>query len=300
MRSWAVFSPSRLRLYSWLSLISEILIVVTGGAVRLTGSGLGCPTWPKCTEDSFVNVPEMGIHGVIEFANRTLTGVLAIIALLTIVAAWRQKTNRKIYLAPALALLALIVLQAVVGGITVLTGLNPWVVGLHFVISGVMITIASLLLWRAYAPRHQPIPQLTYRLAWPIVLVGWISVLVGILVTGAGPHSGDAETGRNGLDLEIWQHFHSYPAYLLLVLIALAFGNLLKLDRGQAFKNWRTQTKIYLLLLVVTLFQAFIGVLQSRLGVPPLLVGIHMLGASVLISLFTFQWLSVRGKVRAS
>jgi cytochrome c oxidase assembly protein subunit 15 len=163
-----------------------------------------------------------------------------------------------------------------------------------------MITIASLLLWRAYAPRHQPIPQLTYRLAWPIVVVGWISVLVGILVTGAGPHSGDAETGRNGLDLEIWQHFHSYPAYLLLVLIALAFGNLLKLDRGHGFKSWRTQTKIYLLLLVVTLFQAFIGVLQSRLGVPPLLVGIHMLGASVLISLFTFQWLSVRGKVRAS
>jgi len=296
MRSWAIFSPNRLRLYSWLSLISEILIVVTGGAVRLTGSGLGCPTWPKCTDDSFVNVPEMGIHGVIEFANRTLTGVLAVIALLTLIAAWRQTRPRGMYLRPAIALLVLIVLQAVIGGITVLTGLNPWIVGLHFVISGVMILIASVLLWRAYAPRHHPIAQLTYRLAWPIVVIGWLTVLVGIVVTGAGPHSGDAETGRNGLDLEIWQHFHSYPAYLLLALIALALASLLGQDRSLPFGQWRTQTKILLLLLVVTVLQALIGVLQARMGVPPILVGLHMLGAACLISLFTIQWMSIRGK----
>lgn len=296
MRSWAIFSQNRLRLYSWLSLVSEILIVVTGGAVRLTGSGLGCPTWPLCTDDSLVNVPEMGIHGIIEFANRTLTGVLAIIALLTIVAAWRQTQNRRRYLVPAVGLLLLILAQAIIGGITVLTGLNPWVVGVHFVVSGLMITLASVLLWRAYAPNHQAIPQLTYRMTWPIVIVGWITVLVGILVTGAGPHSGDAETGRNGLDLSIWQHFHSYPAYLLLIMIVVVLGNLLRHDRTSSFAQWRTQTKIYALLLLVALLQALIGVLQSRLGVPPLLVGLHMLGASVLISLFTFQWLSVRGK----
>lgn len=296
MRSWAIFSPNRLRLYSWLSLVSEILIVVTGGAVRLTGSGLGCPTWPLCTDDSLVNVPEMGIHGIIEFANRTLTGVLAIIALITIVAAWRQTQNRRRYLVPAVGLLLLILAQAIIGGITVLTGLNPWVVGVHFVVSGLMITLASVLLWRAYAPNHQAIPQLTYRMTWPIVIVGWITVLVGILVTGAGPHSGDAETGRNGLDLSIWQHFHSYPAYLLLIMIVVVLGNLLRHDRTVPFAQWRTQTKIYTLLLLVALLQALIGVLQSRLGVPPLLVGLHMLGASVLIALFAFQWLSVRGK----
>lgn len=296
MRSWAIFSPNRLRLYSWLSLVSEILIVVTGGAVRLTGSGLGCPTWPLCTDDSLVNVPEMGIHGIIEFANRTLTGVLAIIAVLTIVAAWRQAQNRRRYLVPAVGLLLLILAQAIIGGITVLTGLNPWVVGVHFVVSGLMITLASVLLWRAYAPNHQAIPQLTYRMTWPIVVVGWITVLVGILVTGAGPHSGDAETGRNGLDLSIWQHFHSYPAYLLLIMIVVVLGNLLRHDRTLPFAQWRTQTKIYTLLLLAALLQALIGVLQSRLGVPPLLVGLHMLGASVLISLFSFQWLSVRGK----
>lgn len=296
MRSWAIFSPNRLRLYSWLSLVSEILIVVTGGAVRLTGSGLGCPTWPLCTDDSLVNVPEMGIHGIIEFANRTLTGVLAIIALITIVAAWRQTQNRRRYLVPAVGLLLLILAQAIIGGITVLTGLNPWVVGVHFVVSGLMITLASVLLWRAYAPNHQAIPQLTYRMTWPIVVVGWITVLVGILVTGAGPHSGDAETGRNGLDLSIWQHFHSYPAYLLLIMIVVVLGNLLRHDRTVPFAQWRTQTKIYTLLLLVALLQALIGVLQSRLGVPPLLVGLHMLGASVLIALFAFQWLSVRGK----
>lgn len=300
MRSWAIFSPNRLRLYSWLSLVSEILIVVTGGAVRLTGSGLGCPTWPMCTDDSFVNVPEMGIHGIIEFANRTLTGVLGIIALLTLIAAWRQSKNRRAVLVPAILLLVLILVQAVIGGITVWLGLNPWIVGLHFVVSGLMIHLASLLLWRAYAPAHQPIGALTYRLAWPIVVVGWLTVIVGILVTGAGPHSGDAETGRNGLDLTIWQHYHSYPAYLLLILIALSLGSLLRHDAKGPFSTWRTQTKIYLLLLVVCLIQALIGVVQSRLGVPPLLVGLHMLGAGALISLFTLQWLSVRGKVRSA
>ncbi|MFM7014388.1 MAG: COX15/CtaA family protein, partial [Actinomycetota bacterium] len=135
MPNWisALFSPGRLRLYGWLSLASQIVIVVTGGLVRLTGSGLGCPTWPRCTEESFVTVPEMGIHGIIEFGNRLLTFVLIIIALLTFIVVRRTTRSERFGLTwPALALGLGIIAQALLGGVTVLTGLNPWIVGAHF------------------------------------------------------------------------------------------------------------------------------------------------------------------------
>ena len=297
MRNWAIFSANRLRLFAWASLVSEILIVVTGGAVRLTASGLGCPTWPKCTDESFTTVPEMGIHGIIEFGNRTLTGVLLIIALLTLISALRQPVGqRKPVVIPAVALLLLIAAQAVLGGITVWTGLNPWIVGAHFVLSGIMISIASVLVWRVIKPTHQAIPYRVYQLSWPIVIFGWISVIVGVMVTGAGPHSGDADAGRNGLDLELWQHLHSYPAYVFLLLALISLASLIRHDRALPISSWRSQTKVLALLVLVGIGQAIVGVLQSRLGVPAGLVALHMLGASALISLMTFHWLSVRGK----
>jgi cytochrome c oxidase assembly protein subunit 15 len=239
----------------------------------------------------------MGIHGLIEFGNRTLTGVLGIIALLTIISASRiAKAKRKGVLGPAIGLLGLIVLQAVVGGITVWTGLNPWIVGSHFVISGVMIALATTLVWHVYRPAHQAIPYTVYRLTWPITVVGWLTVIVGILVTGAGPHSGDVKAGRNGLDLELWQHLHSYPAYLFLALQLISLLSLLKHDASSKLSKWRLQTKIYLILVIVTIGQAVVGVAQSRLGVPAGLVALHMFGAATIVSLVTFQWLSVRGK----
>lgn len=299
MRNWAIFSADRLKLYVWASLVSEILIVVTGGAVRLTASGLGCPTWPKCTEESFTTVPEMGIHGLIEFGNRTLTGVLLVIALLTLIAAWRQpKAVRRAVLIPSIALLLLIAAQAILGGITVITGLNPWVVGAHFVLSAVMISIASVLVWRAYAPIHEAIPFRVYQLSWPIAITGWTSVIVGVLVTGAGPHSGDIEAGRNGLDLELWQHLHSYPAYLFLLVSVISLASVLRLDAKLPFAKWRLQTKILTLLVAVSIGQAVVGIAQARLGVPAGLVALHMLGASVLVSVITLHWLSVRGKAK--
>jgi len=288
-----LFSAQRLRLYVWLSLASQILIVVTGGLVRLTGSGLGCPTWPKCTDDSFTTTPEMGIHGFIEFANRTLTGVLAIIAILTFVAVWKnpERTVRGL-LAPAFGLPLGIVAQIVLGGLTVRTKLNPWLVGGHFIISAVMIAAASVLVWRALDRPQLFVPEFVYRLSWPIVLFGAITVVVGVLVTGAGPHSGDANSARNGLDLEVWQHYHSYPAYALLLLVALQLVSLWRTDAGRA----SLPTKISGLLLVVLVLQAVVGVVQARLGVPPLLVGVHMLGASCLVSLLTFNYLASTAK----
>lgn len=291
---WApLFSSARIPLYVWASLVSQILLVVTGGVVRLTGSGLGCPTWPKCTDESLVTVPEMGIHGVIEFANRLLTFVLVVVAVLTFLAIINLgKTLRAGLFAPALILGLGIPGQAVIGGISVLTKLNPWVVGLHFILSAYMIAIASVLVFRALPRKLVPVSPAIWTTANLIAVFGSIAVLVGVLVTGAGPHSGDAFAIRNGLDLELWQHLHSYPGYITISITIAQFALLMRRDKVvQTF-----QAKISLWLLIVLIANAAIGILQSRLGVPPLLVGLHMAGAATLCSLLTFQWLAIRGK----
>jgi cytochrome c oxidase assembly protein subunit 15 len=238
----------------------------------------------------------MGIHGIIEFANRLLTFVLALVAVLTFVTVVRLgKKLRKGLFAPALILGLGIPAQAVLGGFTVLFNLNPWFVGAHFVLSAFMIAVASVLVWRAIATEHTPVSPVIWGMVNPIALIGVVTVLVGVVVTGAGPHSGDAESPRNGLDLDLWQHFHSYPAYLMLLLILVQLWLLIRRD-GKPLGSY--QAKVVILLLLVSVVQAIIGVAQARLGVPPLLVGFHMLGASVLCSLLTFQWLVVRGKPR--
>lgn len=266
----------------WASLVSQVLIVVTGGIVRLTGSGLGCPTWPKCTSDSLVTVEEQGLHGLIEFGNRLLTFALLVIAILTLVAFWKSAQR-----ALSVALLAGIPAQAVLGGITVITGLNPWLVGAHFALSAVLIALASLLVWRFYAPASPSKSRSNRIIAIAVTVSGMVSVVFGVIVTGAGPHAGDADTPRNGLDLEIWQHYHSYPAYLTL---ALTFAAVLLSGKGSL------QRKITLGLLVALLCQAAIGVIQSRTGVPPLLVGLHVTGAAVLCSLLWFQLFATKQK----
>jgi heme a synthase len=291
----AIFSPNRLKVYAWASLVSQILIVVTGGLVRLTGSGLGCPTWPRCTEDSFVTVPEMGWHGVIEFGNRLLTFVLIIIALLTFIVVRRTTKALRFGLTwPALLLGLGIIAQALLGGLTVLTGLNAWVVGAHFLVSGVLISFAAVLVWRVYSPVHEPISYKAVLLAWPIFIVGWVTVLVGVVVTGAGPHAGDANTPRNGFDLEVWQHYHSYPAYVMTSLVALALVLVWIPLRGKALYN--PAVRALGILLVASVSQAVLGVVQSNLAVPALMAGAHMFGAAVIIALLTFQLLALRSK----
>lgn len=236
----------------------------------------------------------MGIHGLIEFGNRLLTFVLIIIALLTFIVVRRTAKKLRLGLTwPALSLGLGIIAQALLGGVTVLTGLNSWVVGAHFVLSGVLISIASVLVWRVYDPIHEPIDYRAVLLAWPIFIVGWVAVLFGVVVTGAGPHAGDASTPRNGLDLEIWQHYHSYPAYLMTALVTLA---LFFVYSKLGFKFGNPALKSLSLLLITAIAQAVLGVIQTRLGVPAMLAAVHMLGASLIISLLTFQLLALRSK----
>ena len=287
------------RVWAWVSLVSEILIVVTGGVVRLTGSGLGCTDWPECTAGHLSTTPAEGIHGLIEFGNRMLTGVLILIALATVLAvrgaALRSATRM------AWILIAGIAVQAVVGGITVWIKLIPWLVGVHFVLSAVMIVLTSLLVWRVYQPQHRTMPQVAYRFATPLALLGGIVVFIGVLTTGSGPHAGDINSVRNGLSFIVVQKFHSVPAYLLLILEVVIFTALLRHDLRRRPRENRLGTMVFGGLLAATIAQAILGVVQSYLvspAVPALLVGFHMFGASVLVSLLTFAWLNVHGKTK--
>lgn len=271
-----------------LSLIGQTVLVVTGGAVRLTASGLGCPTWPRCTSDSLVNTPEMGIHGFIEFGNRLLTFALAAVAALMLVYLWNLRKERRDLFILALGLLASIPAQAVIGGITVLSGLNPWVVGLHFLVSMALVVFATLLVNRAYGRtghfmnRTLPsLPAVARPTMMAVAVFSALSVMLGVVVTGAGPHAGDADAPRNDLDWDLFSHIHAVPAYLITAGTLFAVFLVVRYKIAGPFR-----TAAYLLL-GVTLLQAVIGFTQYYNGIPALLVGAHMLGAALLMSAAT-------------
>ncbi|WP_049822539.1 COX15/CtaA family protein [Arthrobacter sp. H41] len=265
------------------SLVSQIVIVVTGGAVRLTASGLGCPEWPRCTPDSIVSTPEMGIHGLIEFGNRLLTFVLVLIAVAMIGALWNLRGERRDLFRLAVALFAGIPVQAVIGGITVWTGLNPWIVGWHFLVSMVLVVLATLLVNRARLTTAQSAadlpraaPPTMRRLLGAIAALTGIIVVLGVIVTGSGPHAGDHGAARNDLDPELMTKLHAAPVYLLVIAVALAVVLALR---------WAVSPRLrraLLLLAVVVLAQGAVGYAQHFLNLPVALVALHMLGASVL------------------
>ena len=277
-----VRGPHALRRWAVVSLIMNIVIVVTGGLVRLTGSGLGCPTWPRCTEDSYVSHPQLGIHGAIEFGNRLLTLVLVIAAALTFLSALLYRENGKPrsdlrWLTGGLALG--IPLQGVIGGIAVLTQLNPYVVGLHLLLSMVLIALA---VWLVRKTRHMlpagasSIAAVLARLTFVLM---WLAVWLGTLVTGSGPHAGDENSPRNGLDGMLLTRLHTSLVYLTVAASVVCFLLL--------------RSRAVLLLILVELVQAGIGVAQYQLGLPIWLVALHLLGASLAIATVTNLMLSV-------
>ena len=276
----------KIKPWAWASVVSQVLIVATGGAVRLTGSGLGCPTWPECKPGSIVNVPELGYHGVIEFGNRLLTIALLVISIGTFVTVLLlEKSRRKGLFWASLVLGLGIVAQAVIGGISVLTGLNSWVVGSHFLVSAALICVATILLWNADGAKVFPNKGIEKLLSWVLFPIGMATVVIGVVVTGAGPHAGDKDTPRNGLDIDLWAHYHSYPAYVTLGLTAILLLFALRSKVNVAST---------LSLMIVLLVQAGVGIAQTKLGLPVGLVAIHILGAATLCSLLTWQQL-VRG-----
>ncbi|MGO1839725.1 MAG: COX15/CtaA family protein [Candidatus Microbacterium stercoravium] len=325
-------SPA-LRVFAWLSLIAEVIIIGTGGAVRLTGSGLGCDQWPMCTPGSLVPTEELGIHGLIEFGNRTMTGAVGILALVVLLLALAAAGGRRavvpavvfavggviiaigayvaftaagasgavpmsvVLLAAVLAgavyslaktpvrrdLLALawivmagVMAQAVVGGSAVLTGLNPFIVGFHYASSLTLVCVTAAFLVRLGAtpgPRERAVPKWYMILAHVTSLVLAVTIAVGVLTTGNGPHSGDEAVVREGFDASILAHVHSWPGYTLfalaLVLTVTAWAGTLPTRRWiSAFTG-------------VLVVQIAVGVWQANAALPPLLVGGHMVLAAL-------------------
>jgi cytochrome c oxidase assembly protein subunit 15 len=270
------------RRFALWAVITNVVIVVSGGAVRLTDSGLGCPTWPRCTADTLTPTKQYSIHGIIEFSNRQLTFVVAFFA----VAAWLVAMARRQERTLASLLALSIPAQAVVGGITVLTDLNPWVVGLHFLVSAAILFVAFWLWWRVRGSSvaAEPVPAAVRQLGRVTGLVTVAVLVLGTVVTGAGPHAGDKDASgkvhRNGLNVGSMAQLH---ADSVMVLIGLSVGLVALL---YAVRAGRVARQAGWLLLAVELAQGVIGYAQYFLHVPPVLVGLHMLGACLL-------WLAV-------
>jgi cytochrome c oxidase assembly protein subunit 15 len=274
------------------NLVAQVGIVLTGGVVRLTGSGLGCPTFPECVPGSYIPVVNQtqGIHKYIEFGNRMLTTVVSVLAVAALLAVLRHvragQAGRRLLALGAVPFIG-VMAQALIGGITVLTQLNPTVVAVHFLVSMGLIAGSTLLLLVAVpplettGPADEPLPvspPLTRRLAAAAGVTAAAVLTLGTLVTGSGPHSGDAEDpNRFGFDIPLVTRMHSGFVWLFVLLVIAIVVTLARGAGPQRARGWSTA------LLLVTLGQGLIGYLQYALGVPAWLVAVHMLGASLFV-----------------
>ncbi|WP_380157052.1 heme A synthase [Kineococcus sp. R86509] len=271
------------------ALAVAILIIVTGGIVRVSGSGLGCPTWPRCTADSFTSAAaSTGIHGAIEFGNRLLTTVICIAVGAVIIACLLQRPRHRALLWSGWGQFLGVVLNAVVGGITVLTGLNPYIVAAHFVAAIALLVSATV----SYDIAHRaviPAPaETTRRLARGLVVVTGVVVVLGTIVTGSGPHPGDsAEIHRIPASWTAVTVVHGISAVLALVLAAVVV--VVAKRAGDDLVHRRAT-----ILLVLFVLQAGLGIYQSLDGLPGVAVVLHLLGAALTASGATRVLLAAR------
>lgn len=275
------------------NLVANIGIILTGGLVRLTASGLGCPTWPRCTEESYVAHGALGWHGAIEFGNRMLTWVLVAIAVgcwLAALSYQRAHPERRGPLVLSTVVAFGIPAQALIGGVTVLTDLNPWIVSLHLLIS---LAIVGVCVWlvdivdkpQVYLAPAVPAPAWMIRLVWLTVAFGWVVLYLGTVVTGSGPHAGDLNARRTGLDPQLFSQVHAYVVY---ALVALTLGLLVWASRA-ALPPLRNAVAA---LLAVEVAQGVVGFVQYFNDLPIALVEVHMLGAA--LTSMCLAWVVVR------
>ncbi|MFC9299241.1 heme A synthase [Streptomyces sp. NPDC057011] len=277
-------SPRTVRRAASAALLMSVAIIVTGGAVRLTGSGLGCDTWPKCTDDSLVVTQAQGFHGAIEFGNRMLTYVLCAAVGWFILAArsatpWRRSLTKLGWLQ-----FALVMGNAVLGGITVLTGLNPYSVAGHFLLATALIAVTTVSWQRTREGDDDPRPRVpgpVRKLSWALIATTLVLIAAGTVVTGSGPHAGDkSEIKRMPFDWAATAHVHAVSAWLVCAL-ALAMWLVLRVVDAPADTRARARD-----LLIVLLVQGAIGYVQFFTQLPEVLVATHMLGSCLV-------WISV-------
>jgi cytochrome c oxidase assembly protein subunit 15 len=270
----------------------QIAIVVTGGAVRLTGSGLGCPTWPECTPGSYTPVPhqvEGQLHAWIEFGNRLLTFVLLLCALLAFVIAIRVSKNAvmksRVRLLAALQLIGIFG-QGILGGITVLTDLNPIPVAGHFLLSIFLIAGAISLRYEIVGIVKQKADGIVATLM-PLLI--WLTVLVlvvGTVVTGSGPHAGDINAKRFGFNPKIVSWLHA-DLVIALVVLTLVLWLITRISQNKVIHRYLS------IFLLISISQGLIGYIQYFTGLPELIVAAHLLGA-------TLVWASAWSLIKVS
>lgn len=288
--------PDKLaRWHSWTrpaliaNLIGQIMIVLSGGLVRLTGSGLGCSTWPECEPGSFV--PQfheaISIHPYIEFGNRLVSLVLVLFAVAVAILVWTNRSRSQSLRVWGLVPLIGVLIQAVIGGITVRIDLHPAIVGGHLLGSMALVAASTYLLIRwntPDGPRVPSVPRLPYVLSRVAALILVPILVLGVIVTGAGPHSGDDEVGyRFGFDPQAVTRLHAISVWLFLIVLVMAAILLLR--------NPRTPGPVrssLTALLALTVAQGLIGYVQYFTDLPILLVALHMLAAAGLTAVVTW------------
>ncbi len=278
----------RVRVFAWLSFLAETIIIGTGGAVRLTDSGLGCG-WPLCTPDSLAPTPAMGIHSFIEFGNRMMSGVVGIAALIVLILVWRMRRTRRDLWWFALIVVLGVLLQAVVGGITVRTDLNAGIVAFHYVASLILVCVTAAFLVRMNVPagpREPAVPRWFAVLTRITSFVLALTLLFGVLTTANGPHSGDPNVIRHGFDATLLAHVHSWPGYTLFALSLVLL--IAAMMQHLPIRGWLT------VLVALEIVQIGVGVLQARTELPPLLVGIHMIIAALTAATMTAVVLNLK------
>ena len=269
--------------------VLQVGLVLTGGAVRLTGSGLGCPTWPQCVSGSIAPVPHQAqgqLHAWIEFGNRLLTGLLIIVIIASVIGAFRWGRGRadwKVIRVLALTQLAGIVGQIVLGGITVLTKLNPIAVSLHFLLSIVLIAATLSFRERIFGKARTEVLPMTRLMIRILLGLSLLVITLGTLVTGSGPHAGDIQAKRYPFDPRLisWVHADS-----VIALISLTIGLMIVIKVSESEANRSFIGKKVLLFLLICLSQGLIGYIQYFTGLPEALVAAHLLGAALI-------WLTV-------
>ncbi|MBB4703415.1 COX15/CtaA family protein [Sphaerisporangium siamense] len=279
----SVWSPTAVTMRRWAltAVVVNVGISVTGAAVRLTGSGLGCPSWPRCTPGSFVPAPHddhSPLNMAIEFGNRLLSFLVLAVAVACLVAAFRRVPRRRPLVAIALIQPLGVAVQAVWGGIVVRTMLNPVTVSVHFLLSIGMIAAALALYARAGegdAPPRRLVHRDIRTLGFVLVAAVFVLLVAGVVVTGTGPHSGDDAASRFSFDIEAMARLHADAVWVVLGLtFALLFALHVTDSPGRARRG-------ALVLLGVELAQGVIGYVQYFLAVPALLVGLHVLGSTL-------------------
>jgi len=270
----------------------QIAIVVTGGAVRLTGSGLGCPTWPECTPGSYTPVPhqvEGQLHAWIEFGNRLLTFVLLLCALLAFVIAIRVSKNAvmksRVRLLAALQVIGIFG-QGILGGITVLTDLNPIPVAGHFLLSIFLIAGAISLRYEIVGIVKQKADGIVATLMPLLIWLTLLVLVVGTVVTGSGPHAGDINAKRFGFNPRIVSWLHA-DLVIALVVLTLVLWLITRVSQNKVIHRYLS------IFLLISISQGLIGYIQYFTGLPELIVAAHLLGA-------TLVWASAWSLIKVS